>query len=111
MINSLQTSINAKVQNKIQLDEKDFKTIQKILLKHLECSNSKVFAFGSRVKNTAKKYSDLDLLVYASSDEIFNLRVAFEESSLGFNVDVVDGSKVSDAFLNAIYPSLTKYNF
>ncbi len=102
-MNNLQS--DTKINPKIQLDQKDLITVNEILSEHLK-SGSKVFAFGSRVKGSSKKYSDLDLLVYASGDEIFKLRVAFEESSLGFNVDVVDGSKVSDVFFAEISPQL-----
>lgn len=65
-----------------------------------------IWAFGSRVEGTPKKYSDLDLVIKTDSklaDGIMaNLRNAFSESSLPFKVDIVDWSRISDNFRNII---------
>lgn len=50
-----------------------------------------VWAYGSRVKGTARPASDLDLVVFASPDKwasVSALREAFEESNLPFRVDL-----------------------
>ena len=88
----------------IDLNPKYLKTIQAILGMHIpECE---VRVFGSRVKWTAKEFSDLDLAIVGS--EPFGLRrmrklgEAFEESNLPIRVDLVDWNSVSDGFKKVI---------
>ena len=65
-----------------------------------------VWAFGSRVTGTAKKYSDLDLTVISDTPLDFGLlgtvRDAFSESDLPFKVDVVDWAVASREFREII---------
>ncbi len=86
---------------KFSIKEKDYNTIVNIIASQV-AKNSKIYAFGSRVSGSARQYSDLDLLVYASASDIFKLKIAFEESSLGFNVDVIDANTISPAFYKEI---------
>ncbi|MBF0097888.1 MAG: nucleotidyltransferase domain-containing protein [Magnetococcales bacterium] len=71
-----------------------------ILKKHVP--NHEVWAFGSRVKWTAKEYSDLDLCVI--SDQPLGCGVKgdllddFSESDLPWKVDVVDWATTSESF-------------
>lgn len=64
--------------------------------------NYEVWAFGSRVTGTARKYSDLDLAVISDRPLDFGLlgelRDAFSESDLPFKVDVVDWASTSVEF-------------
>ncbi|MBF0524587.1 MAG: nucleotidyltransferase domain-containing protein [Deltaproteobacteria bacterium] len=51
----------------------------------------KIWAFGSRVKSSARPHSDLDLVAFAKPDQktrLSELKEAFEESSLPFRVDL-----------------------
>jgi type I restriction enzyme S subunit len=61
-----------------------------------------VRAFGSRVKGTARRYSDLDLAIITARplpfDLIGRLREDFSESDLPFRVDVLDWATTSDPF-------------
>ena len=61
-----------------------------------------VRAFGSRAKGTARKYSDLDLVVKGTgpldTSRYARLSVAFEESSLPINVDVLDWHTIPESF-------------
>jgi type I restriction enzyme S subunit len=65
-----------------------------------------VWAFGSRVKGTAKPFSDLDLAVIAAEPLALDLRAAladeFSESDLPWKVDVVDWASTSDVFREVI---------
>lgn len=65
-------------------------------------------AFGSRVKGTAKKFSDFDLVFF--DDIPWNLRSHidedFEESDLPFKVDVIDWQMCDAQFREAIKPDL-----
>lgn len=70
----------------------------------------KVQAFGSRANNTAKVYSDLDLVVMTKKpltlQQGAKLTEAFEESGLPFKVDIIDWSTISDSFRQLIQSSL-----
>ncbi|HEB60010.1 MAG TPA: nucleotidyltransferase domain-containing protein [Gammaproteobacteria bacterium] len=60
-----------------------------------------VRAYGSRVKGTAKPWSDLDLAVLdeaGSKTAIADLKYAFEESDLPFRVDLFLWSELPDSF-------------
>ena len=92
----------------IDLNPKHLETIQHILTVYIP--GCEVRAFGSRVKWTAKDYSDLDLAVVGSKPLSFRqlrqLAEAFEESYLPIRVDVVDWWALTDGFRKVI---LEKY--
>jgi uncharacterized protein len=62
--------------------------------------------FGSRVKGTARQFSDLDIGLEGTQalgiEQKANLKLAFSESNLPFVVDVVDLTSCSSAFAQAI---------
>jgi len=78
--------------------------VLEILQKHVPQYD--VWAFGSRVKGNAKKFSDLDLVVI--SDSAIGLNVSadlsddFSESDLPYKVDVVDWATTSESFRKII---------
>ncbi len=88
----------------IDLNPKHLKTIQYILTEYIP--EYEVRAFGSRVKWTAKDYSDLDLAVVGSKSlsirQERRLKAAFEESNLPFRVDVLDWQSISEGFKKVI---------
>jgi type I restriction enzyme S subunit len=65
-----------------------------------------VWAFGSRTKGTARKYSDLDLAIITDRplplDISAPLREEFSESDLPWRVDVVDWAATSEPFRKII---------
>jgi predicted nucleotidyltransferase len=75
-----------------------------ILRRHLP--GREVWAFGSRVKGTARTYSDLDLAVLG--DERLTLATQadltedFAESDLPFKVDIADWAATSASFREII---------
>lgn len=78
--------------------------IQKLLAHHVpECE---VRAFGSRVKWTAKDYSDLDIAIAGTGKlpegKLADLREAFTESELPFRVDVIDWFLINKSFQKII---------
>lgn len=88
----------------IDLQADHFATVKQILTEHFpECE---VRAFGSRVTQTAKNYSDLDLTIVGQnaldSDRFRHLKEAFEESDLPFRVDVLDWHRISESFHTVI---------
>lgn len=92
----------------IQLEPKHLEIVKKIL------NDFKVLAyvFGSRVKNTAKNLSDLDLCLRDNYDKtiVRKLQDAFEESDLPFKVDIVVWSELSDGFKKHIEADLVEFN-
>jgi type I restriction enzyme S subunit len=65
-----------------------------------------VWAFGSRVKGTAKPFSDLDLAVLGSQPLSLSILAGladdFSESDLPFKVDIVDWATTSQRFRELI---------
>ena len=78
--------------------------VRNILQQHVP--KAKVYAFGSRVKLTAKAHSDLDLVVVAETEiplgRMHLLEEAFAESDLPFRVDVLDWHAISAEFREQI---------
>lgn len=68
--------------------------------------NTKIYAFGSRVNNTAQKYSDLDLALDVGEPIglliLSNLEESFSESDIPYKVDLVDFQRVTEEFQNII---------
>ena len=87
----------------IDISVGDHKLVLGLLKQHLP--NVAVWAYGSRIKWTARPQSDLDLVAFASSeqkDAVFNLREALEESSLPFPVDLFIWDELSESFRKRI---------
>ena len=87
----------------IDISVGDHKLVLGLLKQHLP--NVTVWAYGSRIKWTARPQSDLDLVAFASSeqkDAVFNLREALEESSLPFPVDLFIWDELSESFRKRI---------
>lgn len=78
--------------------------VTQILAQHLPAVE--VRAFGSRVKGTAKPYSDLDLALMTthplSLEQEAVLKEAFGESSLPFKVDLLDWATTTPAFQDIV---------
>ena len=75
------------------------KTILELLKIHIP--HTQVWAYGSRVKWTSKPTSDLDLVVFAGNKQrlaISNLKEAFEDSNLPFQVDLFIWNEVPETF-------------
>ena len=84
----------------IDLPPSQLETVKRILVQHVpQCE---VRAFGSRVNQTAKKWSDLDLAIVGTAKlkqhALYDLKEAFEESDLPVCVDVLDWYAISQEF-------------
>ena len=88
-------------------------TVRDILRRHVP--HHEVWAFGSRARNTAKPYSDLDLAII--SDRPLSLRLIarleddFSESDLPWRVDVVDWATTQPSFRRIIEQSKVVLDF
>ena len=82
----------------------DVADVLRILAEHIP--NREVWAFGSRVRKNAKKFSDLDLAIIGNeplADVVLaDLNEAFRESNLPFKVDVIDWATAGDPFRRVI---------
>ena len=74
--------------------------VQAILRRHVP--NHEVWAFGSRARHAAKRYSDLDLAIISETPlswhTLGNLKEDFSESDLPWRVDVLDWATTSPTF-------------
>lgn len=64
-----------------------------------------VWAYGSRIKGTARPQSDLDLAVFASAEQkrsVAALKEALEESQLPFRVDLFVWNEIPQQFRDNI---------
>ena len=84
---------------RIDIKEKDLKILLALLQQFLP--NTLVWAFGSRVKFTAKPTSDLDLVAFINEAQKMSfslLKDALAESDLPFRVDLHDWNDIPENF-------------
>lgn len=90
----------------LDLEDRDVRTIRRILEEHVP--DLAVRAFGSRVKGTARRTSDLDLVLMTETPldlmRMAELREAFTESDLPFKVDLLDLATTSERFRQLVEP-------
>ena len=74
--------------------------------------DAKIFIYGSRVKNKALKYSDVDIAVKCPTkipfEKILKLKAYFENSTFPYQVDLIDLDDISEKFLSMIKEDLTE---
>jgi uncharacterized protein len=90
----------------VDLEPQNQELVCTILHRHLPAS-TKVWVFGSRVKGTARKYSDLDLVIERPNQAmtlelLSDMAADFEESNLPIKVDIVDWRTLTDDFKGPI---------
>ncbi len=87
------------VSSAADITARELKIIQKLLAKYLP--DTVAWVYGSRAKSTSTSKSDLDLVVFATSEQqqqVGDLREAFEESDLPFRVDLFVWDDLPEAF-------------
>jgi len=88
----------------ITIHPNDLETVQAILAKYVP--ELEVRAFGSRLQGTARTTSDLDLAIMTNTPltilSMADLREAFSESDLPFNVDIIDWASTHANFRQLI---------
>ena len=74
--------------------------LQQILNRHIP--GARIWVFGSRIKGTARRGSDLDLAIDSGAPLRPSTRIelaeTLDEAPLPFNVDLVDLQTISPAF-------------
>lgn len=87
----------------IQMNKVDWKILQQILSKY----PYEFYAYGSRVKGTAGKFSDLDICYYDVPDLVIgDIREELESSDLPFIVELVNWKNMRLAFQKVIKKDL-----
>jgi type I restriction enzyme S subunit len=89
------------VTGSIDLSSDELAIVRDILRAHLP-NGARVWVFGSRATETARRYSDLDLAVEADGpvgfDVLGDVAEALSESDLPYKVDLIDLRSVDPAF-------------
>lgn len=91
----------------IDLEEKYIDFIKNTISSMIH--NYKLYVFGSRAKNRARKYSDIDLAI--DSQELTpqiktKLEFTFENSTLPYEVDIINLNDIDNKFKNLIQKDL-----
>lgn len=95
----------------IDLDSQYIKLIKEIISNELK--TYKLYIFGSRAKNTARKYSDIDIAIDSPllTDKIKSkIGFEFENSTIPYEVDIIDLNNITDSFKNLIKNDLIELN-
>lgn len=78
----------------------EWEVVRAILLRHVR--EREIWAFGSRVRGTAKPFSDLDLAILGNQALPPGIRTDladdFAESDLPYKVDLIEWATTSDRF-------------
>ncbi len=85
--------------NPVVMSPRAYETLLRLLKQHLP--DTAVWAYGSRVKGSARAHSDLDLVAFASPEQkmsVFDLKEALEESDLPFRVDLLIWDEIPTSF-------------
>ena len=90
----------------IQIEPWDYQILQKILSKY----PYQFYAYGSRAKGTARKFSDLDLCYQEFIPDflVYQIEEEFKESDLPFRVELISWKRMKPSFQALIKGDLTK---
>ena len=85
-----------------------------LILKYINNRPIQVFLYGSRALNTAGKSSDVDIALFSKEklplDFIANLRELIEESTIPYQVDLIDLNEVDDNFRKVVLKEAILWN-
>ena len=87
----------------IDITAEQHKTVRLLIARYLP--NTEAWVYGSRARWTSRPDSDLDMVVFATPDQardVSDLREAFEESNLPFQVDLFVWEEVQESFREQI---------
>ena len=97
---------------KFGLEKRHLDFILQVLQKNIP--HAKFYIFGSRAKGNYKEYSDIDIAVkleeeMISTDILGKILMEFSDSTLPYEVDVIDLNAIDDKFKNLINDSLVEF--
>lgn len=86
------------------MNNKYFDLIRKIVIEELKDEDVKIGLFGSFANETNTIASDIDVAIIPKNAinkwKLSNIREKLEETTIPFNIDIVDFSMVSESFMN-----------
>ena len=90
----------------LQLESRHYQIVKQILSKY----PYQFYAYGSRVKGTARQLSDLDLCYQEDIPDAitFQIEEEFKESDLPFEVELVAWKKMKPCFQESIAKDLVR---
>ena len=93
------------------LEDRHLDFVLSVLKRNISDVDAKFYIFGSRVKGTNKKYSDIDIAVDLNGKKLDvsilgKILIEFQESTLPYEVDVVDLNSIDENFRNLIKKDL-----
>lgn len=99
---------------KFGLEKRHLDFILQVLQKNIPQEDAKFYIFGSRAKGNYKEYSDIDIAVKLgketlSADVLGKILIEFSDSTLPYEVDIVDLNAIDDKFKNLIKDSLIEF--
>lgn len=97
------------------LEKRHIDFIIEVLRQNIPQKDAKFYIFGSRAKGTYKEYSDIDIAVQLSegnlsADTLGKILLEFSDSTLPYEVDVVDLNAIDAKFKELILDSLVELN-
>ena len=93
------------------LEDRHLDFVLSVLKRNISDVDVKFYVFGSRAKGTNKKYSDIDIAVDLNGKKLDvsilgKILIEFQESTLPYEVDVVDLNSIDEDFRNLIKKDL-----
>lgn len=93
------------------LEDRHLEFVLSVLKRNISDVDAKFYIFGSRAKGTNKKYSDIDIAVDLNGKKLDvsilgKILIEFQESTLPYEVDVVDLNSIDENFRNLIKKDL-----
>lgn len=87
--------------------------IMQVLTENIPQKEAKFYIFGSRAKGNYKEYSDIDIAIKLSDEKLSadilgKILMEFSDSTLPYEVDVIDLNAIDDKFKNLIKNSLAE---
>ncbi len=98
---------------KFGLDKRHLDFILQVLKDNIPQKDAKFYIFGSRAKENYKEYSDIDIAVKLpdkklSADILGKILLEFNDSTLPYEVDVIDLNAIDEKFKSLIKNSLVE---
>lgn len=95
------------------LEERHIDFILEVLHQNIPQKDAKFYVFGSRAKGNYKEYSDIDIAVQLpeeklSADILGKVLVEFSDSTLPYEVDVIDLNAIDEKFRELIENTLVE---
>ena len=93
------------------LEDRHLDFVLSVLKRNISDVDAKFYVFGSRAKGTNKKYSDIDIAMDLNGKKLDvsilgKILIEFQDSTLPFEVDVVDLNSIDEDFRNLIKTTL-----